>query len=252
MCPVRRPAPPLALAPPGSEAQLISRAEALAGLPLSQVAAAAGIPVPQDLSRAKGWVGQLIERTLGATARSRAAPDFEALGIELKTLPVAKDGRPCESTFVCTIDLVRIGEVDWEQSLVRRKLARVLWVPVEGAREIPVGSRRIGAPLLWSPSPEQERALRFDWEELAGLIGRGGVEAVSGHLGRYLQVRPKARDSRARRRGVDADGATFGALPRGFYLRTVFTGGIVREHYVLEGNGARGVGTGSQRRDRQM
>jgi DNA mismatch repair protein MutH len=227
----RRIPPP---APPGSEAELARRAASLSGLSLGELAGARGVPVPPDLRRAKGWVGQLIERALGATARSRAAPDFEALGIELKTLPVARDGTPCESTFVCTIDLVRIGEVDWERSLVRQKLARVLWVPVEGSREIAVGARRIGAPLLWSPSPEDEAALRFDWEELAGLIGRGDVERISGHLGRYLQVRPKARDSRARRRGVDTEGAAFAALPRGFYLRAAFTGRIVRQHYALE------------------
>lgn len=218
-------------AAPQTENELFARALDLAGLTLGELGERLGIAVPQDMLRGKGWFGQALERALGATARSRAAPDFEALGIELKTLPIGRKGVPCESTFVCTIDLSRIGDVDWSASLVRAKLARVLWVPVEGAREIPVHARRIGTPLLWSPSAEQERALRFDWEELAGIIGRGDVENITGHLGRHLQVRPKAASSRSRRRGVDGDGASFAALPRGFYLRATFTATLLAERF---------------------
>ena len=64
-------------------------------------------------------------------------------------------------------------------------------------------------------------------------IGRGDVETITGHIGRCLQIRPKARDSHARRRGVDVDGARFAALPRGFYLRATFTSQILRQNYAL-------------------
>lgn len=212
---------------PQTESELLARALELAGSTLGELGDRLGIPVPGELLRAKGWFGQALERALGATARSRAAPDFEALGVELKTLPVGARGIPCESTFVCTIDLSRIGDADWSTSLVKKKLSRVLWVPVEGAREIPIAARRIGTSVLWSPSVEEEDALRFDWEELAGIIGRGDVESITGHLGRHLQVRPKAASSRSRRRGVDGDGASFATLPRGFYLRASFTAGIL-------------------------
>jgi DNA mismatch repair protein MutH len=218
---------------PATETELVARAEELAGITLGELAARRGLTAPPDLRRAKGWFGQALERALGATASSRAAPDFEALGVELKTLPVGPSGAPCESTFVCTIDLLRIGDVEWHASLVRKKLARVLFVPVEGAREIAVPSRRIGTPFLWSPSEDEERALRFDWEELAGVIGRGDVENLTGHLGRHLQVRPKAANSRARRRGVDGEGASFAALPRGFYLRASFTARILAERFAV-------------------
>jgi DNA mismatch repair protein MutH len=218
---------------PESETELLARAHALAGLSIAELAGRFSLQAPPDLRRAKGFVGALIERALGATAGSRAAPDFEALGIELKTLPVDARGRALESTFVCTIPLAEIGEVEWLSSRVRRKLNRVLWVPVQGERQIPVPERRIGAPLLWSLTPEAEAALRFDWEELAGLIGRGDVESITGHIGRCLQIRPKAADSAARRRGIDADGVGFAALPKGFYLRASFTSEIVRQNYAL-------------------
>ena len=223
----------LCVAAPESEAELLQRARGLAGLSIGQLAERFSLLAPADLRRAKGFVGALVERALGATAGSRAAPDFEALGIELKTLPVDSRGRALESTFVCTIPLVEIGEVEWLSSRVRRKLNRVLWVPVQGERQIPVPERRIGEPLLWALTAEAEAALRFDWEELAGIIGRGDVESITGHIGRCLQIRPKAADSHARRRGIDADGVGFAALPRGFYLRASFTSEIVRQNYAL-------------------
>ncbi len=218
---------------PSSEIELLARAQALAGVRLGELAERLERPVPTDLRRAKGFVGQLVELGLGATAASRSGPDFAELGIELKTLPVDSSGRPVESTFVCTISLTDVGDIEWELSPVRAKLARVLFVPVEGERERPVAERRLGTPLLWSPSAEEESELKFDWDELAGRIGRGDVEGITGHLGRYLQVRPKAADSHARRRALDADGVAFQALPRGFYLRASFTARIVAAHYAL-------------------
>jgi DNA mismatch repair protein MutH len=218
---------------PTTERELALRAEALAGMTLGELAKALGRPVPPDLKRAKGFVGELVELGLGAPSKSRAGPDFPELGVELKTLPVDARGRPVESTFVCTIPLLSVGDIEWEASPVRAKLARVLFVPVEGERERPVGDRRLGTPLFWSPSAEEERDLKFDWDELSGRIGRGDVESITGHLGRYLQVRPKAADSHARRRALDADGIGFAALPRGFYLRALFTERIVAAHYRL-------------------
>jgi DNA mismatch repair protein MutH len=138
-----------------------------------------------------------------------------------------------ESTFVCTVALREIGDTEWSGSRVRRKLARVLWVPVEGERQIAVAARRVGEPLLWSPDSEEEKLLRFDWEELAGIIGRGATESVNARLGKCLQIRPKAASSRARRQGLDEDGAPYAALPRGFYLRASFTAELLRKHYAL-------------------
>ncbi len=218
---------------PRTEAELFQRARALAGRTLGSIAAEHGSVPPVELVKAKGWAGQLLERALGASAASRAEPDFQHLGVELKSLPVDARGRPRESTFVCTIALREIGDVEWESSRVWRKLRRVLWLPIEADRRLLPAERRVGEPLLWSPSADEESALRFDWEELSGLIGRGAVEAITGHLGKWLQVRPKAANGQARRRALDADGAGFATLPRGFYLRAAFTARLLAEHYAL-------------------
>lgn len=217
--------------PPRSEAELLARARSLSGEKLGDLAARVGATAPADLRRAKGWTGQLLERLLGASAASRARPDFEQIDVELKMLPVDRRGRPCESTFVCTIPLGSVADLEWEDSPVWRKLARVLWVPVEGERALAPRERRVGEPLLWSPSDEDRDELRADWQELAGIIGRGDIETLSARVGRWLQVRPKAASSRARRRGPDRDGAWSDVVPRGFYLRATFTARMLERNY---------------------
>jgi len=213
--------------PPRSEEELVRRARALAGWTVGEIAGAHGVALPADTTRAKGLVGQLAERALGASAGSLDEPDFVALGIELKTLPVRPDGRPKESTFVCSIRLADLPDTDFEDSLVWKKLRRVLFVPVEADPALALPARRFGAPLLWSPSSEERAVLQADYERVATLVLRGEVEQLTGHLGTYLQVRPKAADSRARRRAPDADDGFIWTGPRGFYLRTRFTARIL-------------------------
>lgn len=225
------------LTAPATEAELLRRAIALAGTTIADLARTQDETVPADQRRAKGLVGRLVEEALGAEARNADVPDFPALGIELKTIPVARDGRPRESTFVCTIDLRSIADTDWAHSRARRKLARVLWVPVESEPTLTLAERRLGTPVLWSPSTTDEDALRADWNEIANLIGRGDIEFVDARAGRWLQVRPKARNASARCRGHDAEGAPVRTLPRGFYLRASFTERILRDAFASPGAG---------------
>ncbi|MGE5788775.1 MAG: DNA mismatch repair endonuclease MutH [Myxococcales bacterium] len=218
---------------PRSESELVARARELSGLTLAEAAASVHQKVPDDLMHHKGWTGQLLERILGATAASRDVPDFEQLGIELKTLPVDERGRPVESTFVCTLPLQEIAESEWDASRVKRKLSRVLWMPVEGSRSIRLSERHLGEPMLWSPSEVEMATLKFDWDTLAGIVGRGDVESITGHLGVAMQVRPKARNASARRWAVDEDGVRIAQMPRGFYLRAEFTHSILKAHFRL-------------------
>lgn len=122
---------------PQSETELLTRARMLAGETLATLARKAEVAMPKDLRHAKGWVGQLLEWHLGATAGSKPEQDFQELGIELKTLPIDQAGKPLESTFVCVTPLLGITGLRWDESNVRNKLSRVLWIPVEGSRDIP-------------------------------------------------------------------------------------------------------------------
>ncbi|MGE0384545.1 MAG: DNA mismatch repair endonuclease MutH [Gammaproteobacteria bacterium] len=212
---------------PASRDELLRRAHALAGLGLGEIAAQVGAAVPADRRRAKGWAGALVEAALGAPGGSRPEPDFVHLGVELKTVPVGTDGRPLESTHVCTAPLTGTEGASWETSLVRRKLACVLWVPVLAPRGVAPAAIRVGAPLLWAPDPDQARALRCDWEELMEFIALGRVDEITGDIGMVLQLRPKAANGRSATAAHDAAGNAVAVLPRGFYLRARFTAEIL-------------------------
>ncbi|KOC89768.1 DNA mismatch repair endonuclease MutH [Winslowiella iniecta] len=219
--------------PPDDEATLLARAQSLAGYTLGELAIQAQLPIPANLKRDKGWVGTLLEIHLGASAGSKPEQDFAEIGVELKTIPIDGHGRPLETTFVCVAPLTGNTGVTWQSSHVRHKLSRVLWIPVEGDRAIPLAERRVGAPLLWSPSAEEEEQLQRDWEELMDLIVLGQVERITARHGEVLQIRPKAANSKALTEGIGENGQPIMTLPRGFYLKKTFTGPLLARHFLL-------------------
>lgn len=219
--------------PPQNIDILQQRAWQLAGQTMGDIAKALGTPVPANLKRDKGWQGQLIEQYLGANASTHAEPDFVNLGIELKTLPLGTDGRPKESTYVCTVPLEKTHDISWKSAWLKQKLSHVLWVPIEADAAIPLPARTIGNAILWQPSAEQEQALRQDWEELMDMICLGQLEKITSHHGRYLQIRPKAANAKALCPASDEEGNRIMTLPRGFYLRPAFTLQILKARYAV-------------------
>ncbi len=215
--------------PPATVRELEVRAGALVGRTVGEVARALGAVLPAEPRRAKGFVGTLLEHALGADADAGDGPDFAALGVELKSLPVGPGGRPAESTFVCSIRMAGADGERWETSRLRRRLARVMFVPVEAARVAALESRRFGRAVLWTPSAGEEALLRGDWEDLMGAIGAGRGGRLTAREGRVLQVRPKAPSARARTL-APGDGGPELALPLGFYLRASFTRDLLRAH----------------------
>ena len=212
--------------PPRDEEELRGRLESLRGQTLSALAAALGVALPTELRRSKGFAGQLLERALGATAASRAEPDFPHLGVELKSVPVDAAGRPLQSTFVASLEL---GSFDrrWETSGVRKKLRRVAWVSIEALPETPLGDRRLIEARLWSPTEAEEAALRDDYEEIVELIDEGFGSQVTGHRGVSLQLRPKGKNAADLRWALDEEGAASRTAPRAFYLRPAFTAALL-------------------------
>ncbi|MBS2032757.1 MAG: DNA mismatch repair endonuclease MutH [Deltaproteobacteria bacterium] len=220
---------------PADEVALLRRARAFSGRRLGDIAAMLGVAVPRDTTSGKGWAGQLVERALGATAGSRPEADFAALGVELKTIPVDAAGRPRESTFVTTLELGLPDERRFLTSRLRKKLARVLWVPVEAAPAAPLPERRLGWAHLWSPSDAEEAVLREDFELLVELCESGLGHRATAHVGKALQLRPKGANSRALGWTVDADGEPIRAAPRAFYLRASFTRQLLAGAWLAPG-----------------
>jgi DNA mismatch repair protein MutH len=217
---------------PENENELLQRAHDLAGKSLHELATEYGQPLPRSAIQGKGWIGQLLEQCLGASAGSRALPDFPELGVELKTLPLNQHWLPKESTYVCTVPMQANTQLHWHSSWVCQKLSRVLWVPIEADPKLDFGQRRIGMASLWSPNDQQAAILQQDWEELMELVVLGRWENISAEQGTYLQIRPKAANARSLCAALDEHGQSIQTLPRGFYLRPCLTRIILQTNYT--------------------
>ena len=217
---------------PSTIEELMQRARGLAGLSLGDLARAANIQIPANFKTQKGWTGQLIELWLGASAGSKPEQDFPELGVELKTLPLSYSNKPLETTYVCYAPLTNNTGVNWENSNLRNKLQRVLWLPVQGEREIPPAERIVGSPVLWQPSAHQNAQLQHDWEELMDMISLGQVERIDATVGSYLQLRPKAANGSVVTEAIGEDGQIIKTRPRGFYLRKNFTQDILENAFL--------------------
>lgn len=219
---------------PKSKAELMQRASALAGLTLGEVAELAHVKVPNNFKREKGWTGQLLELCLGASAGSKSQQDFAGLGVELKTIPIDEQGKPLETTYVCFAPLTDIAGIEWQTSSVKNKIQQVLWVPIDGRREVAPQDRCIATPFLWSPDKEQDQQLQTDWEELMEMIALGHIEKITARHGQYLQLRPKAANGNVLTKAVGNNGQIIETRPRGFYLRKEFTGKILQAFFNNE------------------
>lgn len=220
-----------AILPPETTEELMLRVDEIAGLTLEQLARLHALSVPKNLLKNKGWIGQLIEKALGANAGSKPEQDFKHLGIELKTIPINQQGRPLETTFISSASLTNINGLIWKQSLVYEKLQQILWIPVQGERHIPIKDRRVGTGILWRPSKEEENQLQQDWEEIMELIAMGKVAQISARHGEVLQLRPKAANSKVLTESIAENGQIQLTNPRGFYLKIDFTHRILQQAF---------------------
>lgn len=220
------------LSTPTTSDELLARTAKLSGMTLAELAIMHHQKLPDSLKQAKGFIGQLIELSLGATAGSQPEPDFPHLGIELKTIPINSKGEPCETTYVCTAPHTLPAQIEyWENSRVKQKLSQVLWVPIEADPSIPLPKRHIGTAILWHLDSTTEKILRQDWEELTYMLHLGKTTRLSAKIGTYLHLRPKAAHSRVLTQGIGEEGEPLLINPRGFYLRTAFTQKILKKYY---------------------
>lgn len=220
--------------PPQTITELLNRANMLTGHTLGELAAIFDYPIPVDLSRHKGWTGNFIEELLGAEAGSKPTQDFINLNVELKTIPIGDNGTPLETTFVALAPLTGNIGLEWSTSHVRKKLQQVLWITVQGNRNIPLKDRQVGLPILWSPSAEQEQILKNDWEELTELITLGKYNEINAKIGIALQLRPKGANRLSRTEAFNENGDAIKSLPLGFYLRNQFTQQIITNYIASQ------------------
>ena len=212
---------------------ILQKALNLRGYTLEQVSQYLNISLPNSMTSAKGFTGQIIEYLLGASAHSKPLPDFPELNLEIKTIPINLQQQVLETTYVCTAPMLpKQDNYSFEASILYNKLQHVLWLPIiiPNPKADILPKRIIGNAFLWRPNSIQLGLLRADWLELSEMLMLGNVEELSSHFGQVVQVRPKAANSSVLTAATSQDGESIQTLPRGFYLRKDFTQQILNNH----------------------
>lgn len=210
---------------------LLKKAKTLSGFKLKTLALQVNANIPDNLKNNKGWIGQLLEKHLGVQSNNKAQQDFPHLGIELKTIPIDHDGSPLQTTFICSVPLIKNIGINWKNCYFRYKISKILWIPVEGNKFIPLSSRRIGHPFIWTPSDSENKILYQDWIELTNMVVLGNAKKINSNYGTYLQVRTKASNNKVRTASIGKYGKKIMIIPLAFYFRKNFTASVLKKYF---------------------
>lgn len=212
---------------PQSFETIIERLNLIVGKSITELAKSVNVDVPISPLHGKGFVGELLEILLGATAKNQSIPDFPKLGLELKSIPVDSEFKVLESTFLCHAPLSDIRNLTFENSSVYAKIKRVLFVIVNGQRDLGFEHRRVLGYFFYSPGKEELDTLKQDFNELYEMVKTGLVEEINARLGHIIQMRPKGANGKALTECTGPDGKIIKTRPRGFYIRRKHTQKLV-------------------------
>lgn len=219
------------VAPPTSEAELLARATALVGRWLrGELAQAVGIAPPGVASR-EGLCGGAAR--MPARRRRRLPCPSPTLRARRRIEASRSMRRACRSSrpSCASPGQGRDGSALRGVAGVWKKLARVLWMPVEAEWSLPLSARRPRLAAAVEPGIGGH-ARAQNWEELMELLTAGGLgrtrrpaSAATCRCGRRRRTRgrsPRATTKRERRprrcrAAFTCAGATRGACSPGIY-----------------------------------
>jgi DNA mismatch repair protein MutH len=191
------------------------RINLLAGKDLRPMADEFRIPVWRNGHENKGWAGLVIERYLGLLQNSRQAPDFDSW--ELKVVPLQRKAantlRVKESMAITMLQPAEVLSSRFEDSHLYDKLRSMLVVGrvYESPQEL--HSILYAAAEFDLDNPIIREQVAGDYEIIRTQIRSGGIDSVTGDLGKLVQARTKGRGH--------------GSTTKAFYARTIFVAHIL-------------------------
>jgi DNA mismatch repair protein MutH len=159
--------------------ELLTRADALQGVPFSELAVAHGIAWQDAAVRRKGLTGQISQACLGVPETSESEPDIKDYRIEMKAFPVGIDLKVKENVKIRTLTPSDVRSQSWPESNVLHKMRSVLFMPVVKPDNERPGDWYFRSPFIWMPSVDVERQVGRDYEAVRRLILDGTPEKIS-------------------------------------------------------------------------
>lgn len=183
----------------------------------------------------KGRFGLYLEEVyFGIKNNNRKEPDFVEIGMELKVAPLRKNSRGYSSK-----ERMVLGKLDFQDALdngfmcFERKGSRILIVFYEWAKDTDNRDYKVRKVVDWTPSPEELRIIKEDWDIIQGRIAKGEAHLLSERHTRILSACTKGVDG-----SVLVDQPVKGspkAKPRALSLKAGFMTTVFRDHAGVSG-----------------
>lgn len=171
---------------------LLQGAQKLVGMTVHQVASRHDL----EPGLGKDRVASVIRRALGLRPR-RLPSHLEALGLELKTVPLGPGAEPHEAMSFPAFDPRELAGEEWEDSDLCARLQNLLLVPVyREVKRSDLLEQRLCKPFRWTPDRDQLRGIRGEWERYRDLMASGKAKRLPPESGtNFIHVRPHGRNA---------------------------------------------------------
>lgn len=146
-------------------------------------------------SKNKGSFGSILESGyFMIDSNNERQPDFEELGIELKTAPVVKtikkEYRSKERMSLSNINYMTLLDEGIEGSLLHKNRELLIIFYIDDG-ETDVSEQVIIGSVIWLFPEDDMRIIKDDWKIIADMVERGLAHELSGGLTFYLEAAPK-------------------------------------------------------------
>lgn len=162
------------------EAGLLSYAEKLEGLKISDISELVGRLDLITRNHTKGIVAEVIETEyFGIAKNSDEEPDFKELKIELKVSPLkyvqtVRLYNAKERNVIKMVDYFDVADnTQWRESSLSKKLNRVLFVLYLHDNSVPATEWKVLSTFLWLPNATQDALIQKDYTIIRDKILAG-------------------------------------------------------------------------------
>lgn len=193
------------------------------------------IEIAKYKGRRKGHFGDLVEKYLfGIENNNDAAPDFQKVGVELKTTPLKKHNKKKyvakERLVFSMINYMNIVNEEWETSsfLKKNKLLLLMFYLYE--QNVDLTEYKFKhiylLDLLSHISEADITQIKHDWNTIVNKIKSGEAHLLSEGDTAYLGAATKASKATDRRPQANSD---IPAKPRAFSLKPTYLNFIIQK-----------------------
>ncbi|QTM69425.1 hypothetical protein HIC20_00665 [Buchnera aphidicola (Hormaphis cornu)] len=137
---------------------------------------------------------------------------------------------PINNTFICPVPLINNTGLIWNDSYCYSKIKKILWIPILKKKTSSLKYFKILKPFLWSPSSEDMKILKKDWEEFMDLIILGNFKKITSEFGQFLHICIKSKNKNILTKAIGNLGEYTKTNPISFYFRKKFVLSILKKY----------------------